>query len=92
MTDQLDQERADEIEQALAEGRKIEAIKLHRVATGVGLKEAKEAIDALIPRLVAKDPEKFARFAGGNGGGCASVLVLGAGLIAAATGFFRWLA
>lgn len=32
---------------AIAAGRKIEAIKLYRDLTGVGLKEAKEAVDAL---------------------------------------------
>jgi ribosomal protein L7/L12 len=31
----------------LAEGRKLEAIKLYREATGVGLQEAKEAVDSL---------------------------------------------
>jgi ribosomal protein L7/L12 len=32
---------------ALAAGKTIEAIKLYRAATGVGLKEAKDAIDAI---------------------------------------------
>ncbi|MCT2398379.1 ribosomal protein L7/L12 [Novosphingobium mangrovi (ex Huang et al. 2023)] len=36
-----------EIEAAIAEGRKIEAIKLLREATGMGLKEAKEAVEAM---------------------------------------------
>ena len=31
----------------LAAGRKIEAIRVYRTATGVGLKEAKDAVDAL---------------------------------------------
>ena len=34
----------------LREGRKIEAIKLYRERTGVGLKEAKDAVDALEAR------------------------------------------
>lgn len=33
---------------ALAAGNKIEAIRLYRAATGVGLKEAKDAIDAIV--------------------------------------------
>lgn len=37
----------DEVRQAMREGKKIEAIKLYRERTGMGLKEAKEAIDAL---------------------------------------------
>ena len=36
-----------EILDLLREGRKIEAIKLYRVETGVGLKEAKDFIDSL---------------------------------------------
>ena len=35
------------IEAALAAGRKIDAIKLYREQHGVGLKEAKEAVEAL---------------------------------------------
>jgi ribosomal protein L7/L12 len=33
---------------ARAPGRKIQAIKLHREQTGVGLKEAKDAVEAFI--------------------------------------------
>lgn len=36
---------ADAIRDAIAEGRKIEAIKLYREASGVGLAEAKDAIE-----------------------------------------------
>jgi ribosomal protein L7/L12 len=39
------------IEGLIREGRKIEAIKLWREATGLGLKEAKEAVEALERRL-----------------------------------------
>jgi hypothetical protein len=35
------------IEAAMARGRKIEAIKIYRQATNCGLKEAKEAIEAI---------------------------------------------
>jgi ribosomal protein L7/L12 len=35
-----------EIAEAIRSGRKIEAIKLYREAHGVGLKEAKDAVDA----------------------------------------------
>jgi len=40
-------DRLAEIKQALSEGKKIEAIKLFREATGLGLKEAKDAVEAL---------------------------------------------
>lgn len=35
--------------EAIAEGKKIHAIKLYREATGVGLKEAKDYVDSLDP-------------------------------------------
>jgi Ribosomal protein L7/L12 C-terminal domain len=34
----------------IARGKKIEAIKIYREATGVGLKEAKDAVDAIARR------------------------------------------
>lgn len=37
----------DLVRELLAGGRKIEAIKMYREATGVGLKEAKDAVDAI---------------------------------------------
>ena len=37
----------DGVAELLAEGRKIEAIKLYRDRTGVGLKEAKDAVERL---------------------------------------------
>ncbi|MBY8342993.1 ribosomal protein L7/L12 [Streptomyces spinosirectus] len=38
---------SDEINALLVEGKKIQAIKVYREATGAGLKEAKEAVDKL---------------------------------------------
>ena len=38
-------ELAPEVVQALNSGRKIEAIKLHRERTGLGLAEAKDAVE-----------------------------------------------
>jgi len=35
------------VEELIAAGRKIEAIKLHRAQTGVGLKEAKHAVEEM---------------------------------------------
>ena len=45
-----DAERAElerERETALREGRQIDAIKIHRQLTGLGLKDAKDAVDEL---------------------------------------------
>jgi ribosomal protein L7/L12 len=36
-----------EVREALLRGNKIEAIKLYRLQTGVGLKEAKDAVDEM---------------------------------------------
>jgi ribosomal protein L7/L12 len=43
------------------EGRKIEAIKLHREQTGLGLRESKDHIDALEAKGAAKAPRATAR-------------------------------
>ncbi|WP_138206968.1 ribosomal protein L7/L12 [Haloimpatiens lingqiaonensis] len=37
----------DELKSLILEGKKVEAIKKYRIATGFGLKEAKEYIDSL---------------------------------------------
>lgn len=41
-------QQIQEIENALASGNKIEAIKIYRDVTGIGLKESKEFIETLI--------------------------------------------
>jgi len=78
----ITQEQIDRISDALASGRKIEAIKIYREATGQGLKEAKDFIEALIPKLKEQDPEKYASL--GQGSGCSSAAVLCIGLVAVA--------
>ena len=45
---QLEEKYSDAVLQAVDAGRKIEAIKLLREETGLGLKDAKHAIDKLI--------------------------------------------
>lgn len=40
-------ELEDEVRRLMGERRKIEAIKLYRETTGIGLKEAKEAVEAI---------------------------------------------
>jgi len=47
------------IAEALRAGNKIEAIKLHRGATGLGLKESKDEIEAIEAGLRTKFPEQF---------------------------------
>jgi len=47
MSGQIPESKISELADLIAGGRKIEAIKLYRELTGLGLKEAKDAIDAL---------------------------------------------
>ena len=84
MSDQPTPDHMDRIAAALEAGRKIEAIKLYREATCKGLKEAKDFIDALAPKLYAQDPEKYARLAPGKGSGCASAVLVALALLAVA--------
>jgi ribosomal protein L7/L12 len=92
MADEPTQEQIDSIQEELAGGRKIGAIKIYREATGKGLKESKEFIDALAVRLKEEDPEKYAALATSTGGGCASVLLIAVGLTTAAAAWLGGLA
>ncbi len=56
-SDPIDQ--AERIKEALFQGRKIEAIKLYRQQTGMGLKESKDAVERLEAELRASSPERF---------------------------------
>ena len=75
-----DQQRAA-ISEQIFRGQKIAAIKLHREATGAGLREAKEAVEAMEQELRQSDPGKFAKPAGKSG--CMSVLAVVALLVSA---------
>jgi hypothetical protein len=83
MAEQPTREQIEEITEALAAGRKIEAIKVYREATGKGLKEAKDFIDALIPRLREQDPEKYAKLPVSQRSGCTSAVLFWAGFAVA---------
>lgn len=65
---------ARDMTQAIFEGRKIDAIKLHRDATRLGLKESKEFIDELTRQLREECPERFTASAKS---GCGAVFLLG---------------
>ncbi len=47
------------IQNAIRAGQKIEAIKLYREKTGLGLKEAKDAIDAMMNRTAPPSPAAY---------------------------------
>lgn len=87
MFDQLTPQEVEEITNALAAGNKIEAIKVYRSATGKGLKESKDFIDALLPQLMAQDPERFARAREGQATGCGAKVLL----MLSGAGFIVWL-
>ena len=86
MTEQ--QELSAEIYQALAAGRKIEAIKLIREETGLGLAEAKEIADAISGRGAADyTPPPALKEEGGAGGFLAIVVAIVIAVVAYV--FFR---
>jgi hypothetical protein len=60
MSRPLPDEVAADVRAAILAGHKIQAIKLYRNATGVGLKEAKDFIEAVEAELRQTDPESFA--------------------------------
>lgn len=70
---ELSEDHVREITDCLLTGRKIEAIKLYREASGEGLKEAKEFVESLTATLRENHPDKFPAAKKG----CASVIVLG---------------
>jgi ribosomal protein L7/L12 len=47
------------IREAIFAGRKIEAIKLYREQTGLGLKDSKDAVEKLATELRVADPTRF---------------------------------
>lgn len=75
MAEQPSQEQINSIADALAAGRKLDAIKIYREATGKGLKDAKDFIDALVPRLKEQDPQKYANLSA-QGAGCSSAILV----------------
>lgn len=70
----LDSNLISQVQQALFQGQKIEAIKLYREATNQGLKESKDAVEKMEAELRQRSPERFSAKASGKG--CAGVLLL----------------
>ena len=75
MSPKLTQAQIDRIAGIVFRGSKIEAIKLHRELTGMGLKESKDAVEELERSLRSSSPEKFV--AGPQGKGCMGLVVFG---------------
>lgn len=75
MSEKLPTEVEKEITDSLFAGRKIDAIKIHREHTGMGLKQSKDFIEAMEAELRAKDPSKFSAPAAAAKG-CTSIIAL----------------
>lgn len=73
MARELDEASREAIRRAIFAGQKIAAIKHYREATGLGLKESKDFVEALETELRAAAPEQFTA---PRGSGCAGVLAL----------------
>jgi len=69
MPEESEQTMEQQVAEALASGQKIQAIKIYRDATGKDLKDAKDFIDKLTPRLIEENPERYAAL-GNAGAGC----------------------
>ena len=75
MNNPTPEDGANKIKEALFTGQKILAIKLYREQTGVGLAEAKYAVEKLEADLRTSSPERFS--AKPAGAGCMSLLLAG---------------
>ena len=83
------QEQWIEIQTDLFAGRKIQAIKTYREASGLGLKEAKDAMEAYEARLREEHPD---RFTAAPAKGCMSMVLLFLGSLAAAGAIVKFFA
>ena len=74
---QFSEDQLSRISDAIIGGNKIEAIKVYRDITGYGLKEAKEAVEALTRSLAAEHPEILENPSSSSCGCIAFLLVIG---------------
>jgi hypothetical protein len=82
MNEPLSQEQLSQIHAAIFSRQKIQAIKLHREFTKVGLAESKTYVEALEATLLAQNPSAFAP----PSKGCALNLVCLAAMLGMAVG------
>ena len=78
MAPNIPDEKLTQLTDLIFHGQKIEAIKLYRELTNLGLKESKDAVDALEVQLRNESPSKFTVPPGGSKGcgGVAAVLCI----------------
>ncbi len=82
MPKDLSEEQMALLSQALENGRKIEAIKVYRKATGLGLKEAMDAVEKIHADLREQFPERYPAPSKSVGyGPSAALFTFGLGLV-----------
>jgi hypothetical protein len=86
----MNPETMNAIADALRVGNKIAAVKLHREATGLGLKESKDEVEAIEAGLRAKFPDQFPAKPAAGKGGCLGLVVFG--LATSLAGLGWWIA
>jgi len=90
MSDQITPEENEAICNALASGSILDAIKIYRQATGKGLKESKDFIDALIPQLKQQDPQRYEKISEPGAIGCGAKVLLCVSLAGLGSWMIRW--
>lgn len=78
---ELTEDQRQEILDAIKQRRKIEAIKIYREATGVGLKESKDFIDELTAKLLEEDPDSIQAAKAGCGAAMLAFMISLGGLL-----------
>src|SRR4030095_12850023 len=84
MPDEVPPDQLQRVHDEIFAGRSISAIKLYREFTSVGLKDEKDAVDAMTKGLFERSPERFTRNPKASGCGTAALTVLVLLLMAAA--------
>ncbi len=77
MSDPHPEETSKRVREDLFAGNKIKAVKFYCEQTGVGLKEAKDAVEKLEAELRASSPEMFAKPPAAGGCGLTVLCALG---------------
>ncbi|MDQ8186968.1 ribosomal protein L7/L12 [Pelagicoccus sp. SDUM812002] len=82
MPEKLSDEQMNRLSEALEKGRKIDAIKAYRDATGIGLKDAKVAVEKLHADLHEQYPDRYPAPSTSVGcGSSAALFALACGLV-----------
>ncbi len=75
MPTNITDDQINTLSEMIFQGQKIQAIKLYREMSNLGLKESKDAVEELEKSLRSTAPGKFT--AGAQGKGCLGIIVAG---------------